>query len=205
MTMKSDDGLTSSTEPKTVPAWPHLVVREMAVAFFVTAGILGFSIAFPLDLLPPADPSAAEFAAKAPWFFVGMQEMLYHLPPAYAASVIPAIVILFLYALPYLSWRHITFTELNAKPQKWVLPIIFLCLSASFYFLAVIPFVTQAVLTLLFACLALILISKPAWRISRISVWEFSFCYMICSYAMWTIVGLFLRTSDWSWVFDIAA
>jgi quinol-cytochrome oxidoreductase complex cytochrome b subunit len=82
---------------------PHLVVRELVVALVLMAGILLFSMAINAPLEDLANPDLSPNPAKAPWYFMGIQELLLHFHPLIAALVIPFTILTTLAILPYLD------------------------------------------------------------------------------------------------------
>ena len=88
-----------------VPYRPNLIEREKAVALIVVAFIVVIAIVFgaPLDL--PANPGASPNPVKAPWYFVGLQELLLHVHPLFAVLVIPSTLILALIGVAYLPYN----------------------------------------------------------------------------------------------------
>jgi hypothetical protein len=184
-------------EHKTVTAFPHLVVREATVGFLVLAGLALFALTVPLEMLPPASDEFADAARKAPWFLVGVQEMLYHLPPKWTAAFLPALAVLFLLAMPYLSWKRVALGELRHSAGKWAWFVLWLVLAAAFHFGAVMPFHAQTALTLLFLGLSVWGVFAPRRSPAGLSLTEVFFLYLVASYGVWTITGLWLRTDDW--------
>jgi quinol-cytochrome oxidoreductase complex cytochrome b subunit len=91
-----------------VPSWPHLVLREGIAALAVLALLLSASILLhaPLGLPGSAGISSAE--AKAPWYLVGLQELLVYFEPWLAGAVIPLLIVLGLLALPFVDSRSIS-------------------------------------------------------------------------------------------------
>ena len=83
--------------------WPHLLVREFfaSVAVMVMVTILSITIDAPLR--NPADPNVTPNPAKAPWYFLGLQELLHYFPPTTAGVLIPGFVLLGLIILPYVD------------------------------------------------------------------------------------------------------
>jgi quinol-cytochrome oxidoreductase complex cytochrome b subunit len=91
-----------------VPAIPHLLVREATVALLLIAGILVFSTFFDAPLQSKANPGLSPNPTKAPWFFVGIQELLMHFHPLCAVLVIPLVAVIALLSLPYLNYQEDT-------------------------------------------------------------------------------------------------
>ncbi len=75
-----------------VPFIPNLLLREVAVGLIVIAVVLVVAISFQAPLGEPANPGVSPNPAKAPWYFVGLQELLLHFHPLFAVFVIPLVV-----------------------------------------------------------------------------------------------------------------
>ena len=84
-------------------AWPNLVAKEFLAAIFVTVGLLFYSYVVDAPLRELSDPGQAENPAKAPWYFLGLQEALVYFDPWYAGVVLPTIIIIGLILVPYLD------------------------------------------------------------------------------------------------------
>jgi quinol-cytochrome oxidoreductase complex cytochrome b subunit len=82
---------------------PHLLGREVAQALVVVALVVVLGAAFGAPLGAPANTGMSPNPTKAPWYFVGFQELLIHLHPMFALLVVPAIVGLGFVLLPYLA------------------------------------------------------------------------------------------------------
>ena len=76
-----------------VPAIPDLLLREFVTALVLIAAILLVSIMFDAPLGDNANPGLSPNPTKAPWYFMGLQEMLLHIHPFFAVCVIPIIVL----------------------------------------------------------------------------------------------------------------
>jgi quinol-cytochrome oxidoreductase complex cytochrome b subunit len=87
---------------KMVPTSPHLLVREGAVALATLAAVLLLAAVFEAPLLAQANPGMSPNPAKAPWYFMGLQELLVHFHPAFAVFVLPLLAAGLLLALPFL-------------------------------------------------------------------------------------------------------
>jgi quinol-cytochrome oxidoreductase complex cytochrome b subunit len=85
-----------------VPTSPHLVVREGAVALATLAAVFLAAAVFEAPLLAQANPGMSPNPAKAPWYFMGLQELLVHLHPAFAVFVLPLLAAALLVGLPFL-------------------------------------------------------------------------------------------------------
>jgi quinol-cytochrome oxidoreductase complex cytochrome b subunit len=82
---------------------PHLVVREGVTALVLIAAVFLFSALVSAPLGAPANPGMSPNPAKAPWYFLGLQELLMHFHPLFAVFVIPLALAAALLLLPYLG------------------------------------------------------------------------------------------------------
>jgi len=96
-------GPTSGTAAEKVLFLPHLLMREVALALAITAVVVVLGAAFGAPLGAPANPGMSPNPAKAPWYFMGFQELLVHFHPVVAIVVIPLAGAAVLLLLPYLS------------------------------------------------------------------------------------------------------
>jgi len=93
------------TDAEHVPTIPNLVLRELVVALVLIAFVLIYSIAFNAPLDDMANPGLSPNPTKAPWYFAGMQELLFHFHPTFAVFVIPILLAGALVLLPYLRYE----------------------------------------------------------------------------------------------------
>ncbi|MFC1829977.1 cytochrome b N-terminal domain-containing protein [Thermodesulfobacteriota bacterium] len=98
---------------------PSLIVRELVVALVLLAFILVFSILFNAPLEGKANPGLSPNPTKAPWYFMGIQELLMHFHPFFSLLVIPALLLLALLVVPYIDYPADTsgvwFASLNGR------------------------------------------------------------------------------------------
>lgn len=90
-------------EPKVVYVWPHLVYTELICIVVMTLGIIVWSVAIDAPLEEPANPSRTPNPSKAPWYFLGLQEMLVYFDPWLAGVVFPTFIVVGLIAIPYID------------------------------------------------------------------------------------------------------
>ena len=83
------------------PTIPDLVVREIVASLVLIAFILVISALFNAPLAEMANPGMSPNPAKAPWYFLGIQELLFHFHPFFAVVIIPVVVLASLIYLPY--------------------------------------------------------------------------------------------------------
>jgi quinol-cytochrome oxidoreductase complex cytochrome b subunit len=122
-------------KPEQVLFVPNLLMREFAVAMALIAFVLVYSFVFDAQLGAPANQGMSPNPAKAPWYFLGLQELLLHFHPLFAVVVIPTLAVGALVLLPYkrfdselagnwfLSPRGRTMTVIAALTALVVTPI----------------------------------------------------------------------------------
>ena len=108
--IRKDDMLADKQEPSRVApdgqadvGWSNIIKRELSKCLLILAIVMAMSVLFNAPLEEVATPSVTPDPAKAPWFFLELQEMLSWGPPFLWAIVVPGIVMLFFIAVPYLD------------------------------------------------------------------------------------------------------
>ena len=91
----------SVKETSLVDSYPNLVAREFVVGLVLLAVLLAISVIFDAPIRERANPSFSPNPAKAPWYFMGLQELLIHFHPFFAVVVFPLTIILGTVFLPY--------------------------------------------------------------------------------------------------------
>ena len=93
----------ASEKSRKVLVWPDLVFTEMTCMVLCTVFLIVWSIAVPAPIEEPANTARTPNPSKAPWYFLGLQEMLVYFDPWLAGIVIPALIMVGLIAIPYLD------------------------------------------------------------------------------------------------------
>ena len=81
--------------------WPYLLKMEFLAAIIVTVILIVWSVGLNAPLEEPANPNLTMNPSKAPWYFLGLQEMLVYFDPWIAGVVLPTFIVLGLMAIPY--------------------------------------------------------------------------------------------------------
>ena len=97
-------GEPAETNPDYVLTLPHLLLRELSVALVLVAFVMVVSLFFNAPLGEPANPGMSTNPAKAPWYFVGFQELQLHFHPLIAVVFLPMLAVVALLAIPYLRY-----------------------------------------------------------------------------------------------------
>jgi hypothetical protein len=104
-----------------VHVWPYLLKIEFLAAIIVTAFLIIWSIALDAPLEEPANPSLTMNPSKAPWYFLGLQEMLVYFDPWIAGVVLPTIIIIGLIAIPYIDVNPLGNGYFTYKQRKFAI------------------------------------------------------------------------------------
>ena len=86
-----------------VHTWPHLVRAEFLCAILITVLLVVWSLLVDAPLEEPANPTRTPNPSKAPWYFLGLQEMLVFFDPWHAGVVLPTFIIVGLMVIPYID------------------------------------------------------------------------------------------------------
>jgi len=83
--------------------WPYLARNEFLCAILIMVVLTVWSVALNAPLELPANPTKTPNPSKAPWYFLGLQEMLVYFDPWIAGVIFPTLIIVGLMAIPYLD------------------------------------------------------------------------------------------------------
>src|SRR5246500_1487156 len=133
-----------------VQSYPQVLFRA-AIAVQVLACVLVLiSLFFNAPLEGLADPSHTPNPAKAPWYFLGLQEMLHYFPPVVAGVLVPGLVVMALIVIPYFK-VNIEADGLFMKSRQRRLQIFYVIASALSLFLLLFKVYAALVPTLIMA------------------------------------------------------
>ena len=104
---------------KEVHVWPYLLRMEFLAAIIVTIILMVWSITMSAPLEEPANPNLTMNPAKAPWYFLGLQEMLVYFDPWIAGVVMPTLIIIGLMVIPYIDTNPLGAGYYTVKQRKF--------------------------------------------------------------------------------------
>jgi hypothetical protein len=104
---------------KEIHVWPFLLRMEFLAAIIVTAILMVWSITMSAPLEEPANPNLTMNPAKAPWYFLGLQEMLVYFDPWIAGVVMPTLIIIGLMVIPYIDTNPLGSGYYTIKQRKF--------------------------------------------------------------------------------------
>ncbi len=86
-----------------INVWPHLLIEEFVAMFVLLAALVIFSTFVNAPLRELANPNLTPNPSKAPWYFLGLQELLRYFHPMVAGITIPTFILVGLAAVPYVD------------------------------------------------------------------------------------------------------
>jgi hypothetical protein len=192
-----------ATDDERMMTHPGVFLR-VAVAVEVLAVVLVWiSLLFNAPLEQLADPMHTPNPAKAPWYFLGLQELLHYFPPVVAGVLIPGLVVIALIVIPYFN-VNIEAEGLFLRNRRRRLQIVVAVVLAVAGFFAVFEVLVALVPTVILGAFMLWAARQAArGRKSGLAVKPLSFWIMtwfLVELAVLTAVGTFFRGPGWSWV-----
>jgi quinol-cytochrome oxidoreductase complex cytochrome b subunit len=182
---------------------PHLVVREV-IAFMLMVIVLALlSLFFNAPLEWIANPEHTPNPAKAPWYFLGLQELLHYFPPIVAGVVLPSLAVVALIVIPYFRVnvkRENLWEEDRRRKLILVLSVagvLSIVLLAYNVYAMLIPTV---IVTAVMVTPAFLRRSRGAlgWLGSRPLSWWIMTWFVIMVIVL-TAIGTLFRGPEWSW------
>ncbi len=153
--VKQDAVVRVQKEPDdTVMTWPHLLVIEFLAAAMISIFLLlmGLFMNAPLEEL--ANPNVTPAVAKAPWYFLGLQELLAYFHPTVSGVMVPTFVLVGAAIMPFVDRGNVLATRPSDRKTAVVLFTLLCILGLTLTFVGVffrgpgyafaIPYVTTA-------------------------------------------------------------
>ena len=116
--------------------WPYFMYTIVLCFLLATAVLWLWSMLMPAPLEPLADPNKTPNPSKAPWYFVGLQELLVYFDPWIAGVVLPGLILAGLMAIPYIDKSPHGIGEYNYKDRKFAVWVF--SLGTVFWFLLIL-------------------------------------------------------------------
>lgn len=205
VTRRTSAQVKEHDEPQ-LQSFPEVLFRA-AIAVEVLASILILiSLFFNAPLEGLADPSHTPNPAKAPWYFLGLQELLHYFPPVVAGVLVPTLVVIALIVIPYFN-INIEAAGLFTKDRENRLRIFWVTGIAFCVFLVVFDVFVALVPTLMTIALMALAAYTPPNHPSQfrrtlaakpLSFWIMS--WFLFELVVLTTVGTLFRGPGWSWV-----
>ncbi len=193
-----------------VTTFPHLIVREVILLQWVVILIALASLFWDAPLEGIADPLETPNPAKAPWYFLGLQELLHYFPPVVAGVLIPTLVVIALIIIPYARVNRAPVALWSWGSKRVTIGLVSLTI-------VVVPLLSLfhcwVVLVPTLACEVLIVFSRPLPNAGRLRAWlglrtlpQWIMTWFVIVACLLTIIGTFFRGPGWSlvWPWEIS-
>ncbi len=187
-----------------VMTYPEVFFRAAVAVMSVAIVLVWIALLFNAPLEGLADPMHTPNPAKAPWYFLGLQELLHYFPPVVAGVLIPGLVVMALIVIPYFN-INIQAEGLWLRDRKRrlrifgvVVAVLVIFLAAFDVWVALAPTVVIAALMLLAAYYAAHPEKKRRIPAKPLSYWIMT--WFLVEAVVLTAVGTFFRGPGWSWV-----
>ena len=188
-----------------VMTWPEGIFRVLVVCEVLAIILVTMSLFWDAPLEGLADPMQTPNPAKAPWYFLGLQELLHYFPPVVGGVLIPTLVVLALVIIPYFN-VNVEAEGLWLRNRGKRLRIFAAVVLALIVFLIVYEVWAVLAPTILIAA-AMLFAAREANHAGRFRRWlvlrPLSFWIMtwfLASASLLTGIGTFFRGPGWSWV-----
>jgi quinol-cytochrome oxidoreductase complex cytochrome b subunit len=193
-----------------VDAMPHLIVREVTTAVLLLAVILMIAMFFDAPLAEQANPGLSPNPTKAPWYFMGLQELLMHFHPVFSVFVIPLILLAGLFFIPYINYQAET-TGVWFCSHKGRMMAAFAAVLGGMATLAAVlldEFVIRAglagppnminnglipLIIILAACASFYAILKKGFKANNNEAVQALFTLLMTSFVVLTVIGVWFR------------
>ena len=205
VTRRTSAQVKAETEDQ-IQTFPEVLFRA-AVAIMTLAVVLTWmALLFNAPLEGLADPSHTPNPAKAPWYFLGLQEMLHYFPPVVAGVLVPGLVVMALIVIPYFR-VNIEAQGLFLKDRQRRLRIFYVVASLLSLFLLFFHVYAALVPTLIVAALMVAAAQSSPQSASAflrylsgrpLSYWVMT--WFLVELVVLTAIGTFFRGPGWSWV-----
>ena len=129
--LEKDPELAKTSHRKTFPwkpgwasevhVWPFLLRVEFLAAIIVTVILMVWSITLNAPLEEPSNPTLTMNPSKAPWYFLGLQEMLVYFDPWMAGVVLPSLILVGMMAMPYFDTNPLGNGYYTFKQRKFAI------------------------------------------------------------------------------------
>jgi menaquinol-cytochrome c reductase cytochrome b/c subunit len=205
ITRRTSAQVKTETEDQ-VQTFPEVLFRTAVAIQLLAIVLVWIALFFNAPLEGIADPSHTPNPAKAPWYFLGLQEMLHYFPPVVAGVLIPGLVVTALIVIPYFK-VNIEAEGLFLKDRQGRLLIFYVVAAALSLFLIVFKVYAALVPTLIVSALMLLAAQSSPRSSSKLrrylaarplSYWVMT--WFLFELVVLTAIGTLFRGPGWSFI-----
>jgi len=205
ITRRTSAQVKAETEEQ-IQTFPEVLFRAGVAIMTLSVVLVWIALLFNAPLEGLADPSHTPNPAKAPWYFLGLQEMLHYFPPMVAGVLVPGLVVMALIVIPYFR-VNIEAEGFFLKDRQKRLRIFYLVAVALVIFLGLFKVIVALVPTLIMAALMLLASQSTPQSPSALrrylaakplSYWVMT--WFLFELTVLTAVGTFFRGPGWAWI-----
>jgi menaquinol-cytochrome c reductase cytochrome b/c subunit len=195
-----------STDEDQLQTYPEVLFRAAVAIELLAIALSVIALLFNAPLEGVADASHTPNPAKAPWYFLGLQEMLHYFPPVVAGVLVPTLVVIALVVIPYFN-INIEAEGLFLKHRTLRLRIFYVVALGLSLFLLLFHVYVALAPTLIMAGFMLLAGQRSPQSSSAfqrylsakpLSYWVMT--WFLFELIVLTAVGTFFRGPGWSWV-----
>jgi menaquinol-cytochrome c reductase cytochrome b/c subunit len=181
--------------------FPHLVVREVIALELLIIVLALISLFFNAPLEWMANPDHTPNPAKAPWYFLGLQELLHYFPPIIGGVMIPTLVVIALVVIPYFNVNLTTGSLWDAGSRGTVQGVL-----VAFAVVSVVMLLYHVYAVLVPTLILMTLMILPRYvkssyvqflRTRSLSWWIMT--WFVANVIILTAIGTLFRGPGWSW------
>jgi hypothetical protein len=190
-------------DEKMVMTVPHLVVREIIAFEIMVIALAVISLLFNAPLEWIANPDHTPNPAKAPWYFLGLQELLHYFPPVVGGVILPLLVVIALIVIPYfrINLKSEGLWKENRRQTFVIVAATVALLTFVLFLYQVYAMIIPTLIVAGFMVLPYFAKSENAFTsylASRPLSWWIMVWFIIIVTDL-TIIGILFRGPGWSW------
>jgi hypothetical protein len=189
----------------TMMTFPHLLVRELVAFLSLSLVLVLVSLFFDAPLEEIADANRTPNPAKAPWYFLGLQEFLHYYPPIVSGVIMPGLLVVALAGIPYfdVNVERAPMWRTSPGPRLAALWGVVLALTAVLATTGAHP--VWPLIGPLWAVALVMTVGGLSKRAGGLTAWLHTrsvpfwvFTWFVLSAVVLTVIGVFFRGPGWA-------
>ena len=205
-----------NTREDKVETIPNLISREVTVALALLAAVLLVAMLLDAPLAGKANPGLSPNPTKAPWYFMGFQELLMHFHPLFSVFIIPLLLILGLLSIPYINYQADTggIWFCSARGRKMAVVCLVTAITVTIIGVLIDEFMIGAAnaganlisslvpfVIVLAGCSGLYALIKKRFGATNNEAVQVLFVFLVTSFVVLTVIGIWFRGEGMKLVF----